>query len=295
MARKPSQKPDGQAQGGKARDKTRRPWVRIGTKRRKNGDTMTVIAHISELRKRLIVCIVFFLVAFSLCFTRSEWFAAQLMGRAQGYSFVFISPAELFIVYVKLALIGGVTVTSPIILFQLWSFVRPGLQPKEKKSSILILTFGVLLFLGGAVFSYQIVLPLTLRFFIGLNTSDSIQAMVSIQEYFGYVITMLVAFGVVFELPIVVIFLTQFGLINPKFLQKNFKYAVLIILIFSAVITPPDVTSQILLAVPMMVLFEASILISQTIFRKKLAERFSEEEDEEAAEAEERMKSRQAI
>ena len=134
-----------------------------------------------------------------------------------------------------------------------------------------------MLFCLGAVFSFKIVLPIVLVFFAGLDTSGTIQAMVSIENYISFMVTMLVTFGVVFELPIVTVLLTKVGILNPRFLSKNRKYVLLIILTVAAFITPPDVTSQVLVAGPMYVLFEFSLVLCRILFKKKLESEASEE------------------
>jgi len=138
------------------------------------------------------------------------------------------------------------------------------------------MTFGMALFVLGSFFAYEVVLPFTLKYFAGLNggsigSGQSIKAMVSIQSYLNFFVNTMVTFGLVFEMPIVIILLTQLGILNPRFLRKNRKYVILGVFIIAAIITPPDVTSQVLIAVPMLVLFEISTWISSVLFRRKLA------------------------
>ena len=247
------------------------------------GGRMTILDHFAELRKRLLTCAGAFLIAVILCMSRAEWFVNLMLTRASQFSFVYISPAELLLTYVRVALIGGVVVAVPVIIYEVWRFLSPGLRRKEQIGFFAIMSLGLGLFVLGAAFSFLIVLPILLAFFARLETANTVQAMVSVQEYVSYVVSNMVTFGIIFETPIVVVTLTGIGIVKPRFLKKNFKFVILLILIVAAIITPPDITSQLLVGVPLMVLFYASILLSQIIFRKKLArerELWGDDEDE---------------
>lgn len=241
------------------------------------GGRMSLTAHLAELRKRLIICVACFLVCFSLCLSRAEWFTDLLLTRGSYFTFVYIAPAELLMSYIRIALMGGLIITIPVIVYHVWQFVKPGLRRRERLGFSLIMTLGLLLFCLGALFAFAIVLPILLAFFARLDTTNTVNAMVSVQEYISYVISTMLTFGIIFETPIVLVALTSAGLVKPQFLQKNFKFVVLIILTLSAVITPPDVTSQVLVAVPLMVLFYASIILCKILFRRKLAREAAEE------------------
>ena len=240
------------------------------------GGRMSLLAHLNELRRRLTICAVCFLVGVALCLSQAEWFTNLLLSRGENFSFVYIAPAELMMTYVRISLVGGVVIIIPVIIYHIWRFLQPGLKRAEQMGFNLIITVGLLLFCVGALFAFTIVLPILLGFFARLNTPGTVTAMVSVQEYVSYVISTMLIFGVIFETPIVLVALTGVGLVKPKTLQKNFKYVVLIILIVAAVITPPDVTSQVLVAIPLMILFYASIILCKILFRRKLAE---QEED----------------
>lgn len=247
-------------------------------KAKKNPDSrMSLLGHLTELRKRLIICLACFLISFSACLSQAEWFTQLLLSRGEQFAFVYIAPTELFMSYIRIALVGGVVATIPVIGYHTWKFVRPGLRDKECVVVFLVMTVGLLLFALGAFFAFAVVLPILLNFFARLDTTGTVTAMVSIQEYIGYVLSTMITFGIVFETPIILMLLTAAGAVRPKTLQKNFKYVVLSILVVSAVITPPDVTSQILMAVPLMVLFYLSILLCRLLFRRKLAQAEREE------------------
>jgi sec-independent protein translocase protein TatC len=235
-----------------------------------NAKNTTLLTHLNEMRKRLMVSALCFFAAMSVCLAKAEFITKQLVGKAVGFEFIYVAPAELLIAYIRIAILCGVVIAFPIIGYQTWRFIRPGLTRQERKAVIFILTFGMMLFTLGAIFAYEVVLPFTLAYFSGLNGGENIRAMVSIQSYLNFVLNMMLTFGIVFEMPIVIILLTQLGMINPKLLRKNRKYYILAIFVLAAVITPPDITSQVLIAFPMIVLFEISTIISSVLFRKKL-------------------------
>ncbi|MBS7526387.1 twin-arginine translocase subunit TatC [Fusibacter paucivorans] len=231
---------------------------------------MSIITHLAEFRRRLIACLVVFAVTFCVSFYYAEWIVDHLRALGENFSFIYISPTELMLSYIRIAVIAGIVISFPVIGYNLWRFLCPGLTVKEKMGFFAILTFGVVLFVAGASFCYAIVMPLALKFLGGINMDGSIMPMVSIQNYLSFVLSMLITFGIVFELPIVTILLTKIGLLNPLFLKKNRKYVFLLTFVVAAIITPPDITTQILVALPMMVLFEISIALCSILFRKRL-------------------------
>ena len=149
---------------------------------------------------------------------------------------------------------------SPITVYEIWAFVEKGLYKHEKRYILISLFFGLILFVMGAVFCYFIVLPTTLNFFLKIAITE-VKSMISVQSYVSFVNMMLLAFGVIFEMPVVVFLLTKLGLLKPAFLKKNRAYIIIVIFILAAFITPPDVVSQIMLGIPMVVLLELSILV----------------------------------
>ena len=248
-----------------------------------NGATMSLMGHLKELRSRLMVCAAVFVAAIAFCLWRAEWFTDLLLSRGHHFTFVYIAPAELLMSYIRVSLIGGVVITAPVIIYEVWRFVQPGLRRRERIGFLLVMTVGVVLFCCGVLFAYAIVLPILLTFFYNLDTTQTVTAMVSVQEYISYVVSTMLTFGIVFECPVVLVSLTALGLVKPKTLQKNFKYVVLIILTVAAVITPPDVTSQILVALPLMLLFELSVVVSQILFRRRLRREEEQEKKEQDA------------
>jgi sec-independent protein translocase protein TatC len=186
-----------------------------------------------------------------------------------GGSLIFISVAEAFFTYMKVAFIAGLILTSPFILYQIWAFVAPGLYQKEKKYVVPFVLGGSLFFAMGVLFGYFIAIPIGFKFLLGYAT-DFIKPMPSMKEYLSFSIKFLLAFGLVFEFPVVLVLLARIGVIDAKTLARQRKYAILLIFVFAAIVTPPDIISQIMMALPLMGLYELSILLSK-IFGKKSA------------------------
>ncbi|MBU2591367.1 MAG: twin-arginine translocase subunit TatC [Nitrospinae bacterium] len=223
---------------------------------------ITVVEHLEELRRRLIICVVSVILGAGLCYLVVKRIA-DLLARPVG-NLVFLSPTEAFVTYLKLSLISGVFLASPIVLYQLWRFVSVALKGDEKKSLLIFAPFSFILFVGGVVFAYFFILPLGMDFMLGFAT-DTLRPMISFSSYVSFAGMFLLAFGVVFQLPLVMMFLTKIGIISPKFLRKKRRYAILIIFIVSAILTPPDVITQALMAGPLVVLYEISIILSNFV------------------------------
>lgn len=228
----------------------------------------TLVEHLSELRKRIIIIISVFVIGSVVSFGYIQSIMDEFIsiGNAH-FDFIYISPPELLIAYMKLALIFGLLLASPIVFFQIWMFIKPGLENKSKKYLMVSLFFGLFFFFLGGLFSYTVVLPLALQFF-GEMTIEGIQPMISIGNYIGFVTSIVFSFGIVFEMPMIIFILSKIGLITSSFLKKNRKYMVLVIFTLSAILTPPDILSQILLAIPMLILYEISIFISKFTEKK---------------------------
>jgi sec-independent protein translocase protein TatC len=178
--------------------------------------------------------------------------------------------ADQFTAQMWIAFIGGIVVSSPYILFEIFRFIRPALTDKEKNASIGFIFTSTFLFLLGVCFSYFVIVPLAVNFLGDYKVSDSIQNNFTMDSYISFVSTLVFAAGVVFELPIIIYFLSKFGLVTPEFLRKYRKHAVVIILLVAGIITPsPDVTSQILVALPLYILYEISILVSSYVVKNK--------------------------
>jgi sec-independent protein translocase protein TatC len=233
---------------------------------------LPLTAHLQELRKRLILSFIAVGAGFVFCYAFAESIfnilAAPLIKMMPtGGSLIFISVAEAFFTYMKVAFIAGLILTSPFVLYQIWAFVAPGLYQKEKKYVVPFVLGGSVFFALGVLFGYFVALPVGFRFLLGYAT-DFIKPMPSMKEYLSFSIKFLLAFGLVFEFPVVLVLLARIGVVDAKTLARQRKYAILLIFIFAAVMTPPDLISQVLMALPLMGLYELSILLSK-IFGKK--------------------------
>jgi sec-independent protein translocase protein TatC len=233
-------------------------------------EKQTFIQHLEELRKRLIVSLVAVGIGFIICYIFSKEIFEFLMMPLQralpsGATMIFTTTAEAFFTYMKVGLLAGVFAASPIVLYQLWLFVAPALYSHEKRYVIPFVCSSTILFVGGAAFGYFIVFPTFAKFFMHFAT-DFIQPAPRLKESFSFCAMLLLTFGLTFELPIFI--LAKLGVINSRMLARNRKYVIVIIFIVAAVLTPPDPLSQVMMAVPLVALYEASIWVAR-IFEKK--------------------------
>ena len=237
---------------------------------------MSLFDHLDELRKRLIIIVIVNFVAAILLFSQTEIIMSYLLEVNPGMELVYTTPSELLTVYIQLSLILAVTICSPITVYQVWAFIEKGLYEKEKKAILFTLIFGVVFFIIGVAFCYFMVLPTTLEFFIRIAIEE-VSSMLSIHSYVSFVNMMLLAFGLVFEMPVIIFLLSKLGIIKPAFLKKNRGIIIVAIFVFASIITPPDVISQLMLGIPMVILFEFSILICTLVYKGKKKEELESE------------------
>jgi len=236
-------------------------------------DKQPFTAHLDELRRRLIICFVAVGVGFGVCyFFKFELFNILVtpLRKAMndgGGTLVYTHITEAFLTYLKTAFIGGLMLASPVIIYQFWMFIAPGLYDKEKRMLVPILFLSVFFFVGGALFGYFLVFPIGFPFLLNFAPPE-IRAMLSMKIYLGFASKMLLAFGLIFELPLVITFLARLGIVSVDFLKKNRKYAILLFFVLGAILTPPDVLTQFMMAMPLLALYEISI-IGARIFGKK--------------------------
>ena len=234
---------------------------------------MSFYGHFSELRRRVIRSFLAVVVGMIACFTFSPAiysFLAQPVYTAlpeEARSLIFLNPVEPFFVYLKISILTGFILTSPYIFFQIWRFIAPGLYTHEKRALIPMVVASTVIFLAGAAFCYVFVLPLGMQALIGAAHTEEFSAIaqISMASYYDLVIRLIAAFGIVFEMPVFSIFLTKLGLITHKSLINHWRVAVIVIFVMAALLTPPDVLTQILLALPMCLLYAASILLSRMV------------------------------
>jgi sec-independent protein translocase protein TatC len=232
-------------------------------------------AHLEELRNRLITSSIAVAIGFAVSyFFKEKLFDILVMPlknvMGEGDTLVYTGLPEAFFTYLKVSFLSGLILASPVIIYQFWMFVAPGLYTKEKRLLVPIIFLSSFFFIGGALFGYFIVFPYGFEFFLGFAT-ETIRPLPSMKEYLSFSSKLLLAFGVVFELPLVITFLAKLGIVSVEFLKKNRKYALLLFFIGAAILTPPDVVTQIMMAFPLMFLYEISI-IGARIFGKKATE-----------------------
>lgn len=242
--------------------------------------------HLGELRDRLVRSFIAVGVGFAVAyFFKEKLFNILIaplliaMGDNHNTQIIFTGLPEAFFTYLKVSLLAGIILATPVLFYEFWMFVSPGLYRKEKKYFLPIVFLSVFFFILGSSFGYFIVFPYGFKFFLGFAT-ETIHAMPSMKEYLSFASKMLLAFGFVFELPLVLTFLARMGIVSVDFLKKNRKYAVLIFFIGAAVITPPDVVTQIMMAVPLMILYEISILGARLFGKKPVSDGDDDPEDD---------------
>jgi len=240
-------------------------------------EKLPLTAHLEELRTRLVRVLVVVGLGFGVCYTFKDW-SFQMITRPlvevlpEHSSLVYTGLPEAFFIHMKIAFFASLFLTSPYTLYQIWKFISPGLYAKEKKYVIPFVISSTLLFVGGVLFGYFIALPPAFKFFVSFST-DALVPMVSFREYLSLTLKFLLAFGLSFEMPVFIFFLTKLGIVNAAMLSRQRRYAILVIFVAAAVLTPsPDVLSQILMAIPLMLLYEVSIGVSKLAGRKKSQE-----------------------
>lgn len=256
-------------------------------------ESMPLTAHLEELKTRLIRVLIVVGIGFGVCYTFKDWsfrvITKPLVDAMPAQSsMIFTGLPEAFFIHMKIAFFASLFLTAPYTLFELWRFISPGLYRDEKKYVLPFLFFSTLLFGGGVLFGYYIALPPAFAFFVSFST-DFLKPMISFREYLSLTLKFLLAFGLCFEMPVFMFFLAKLGVVNSKMLAKQRRYAILIIFIAAAILTPsPDALSQVIMAVPLMILYEVSIVVAKFARQNKPAP----EETEIAAEEAEKMENK---
>lgn len=254
-------------------------------------DKMSLTAHLEDLRKRIIVSLAAVMAAFVAAFNYSEEIFRILIfplrnsldfsvtemyirfvpeDKLKATKLVFLAPTEAFWMNMKVAFVAAVVFSLPVIFLQLWKFISPGLQETEKKYVIPFVLTATGLFLVGASFCFIIVLPFALSFLLNYKVGDFLMPMLSVGQYVDFCLKFILAFGAIFELPIILIFLTKIGLVTPQTLKNNRKLAIVLAFVAGAVLTPtPDVFNQTLMAVPIILLYEVGIHLSVFFAKRK--------------------------
>jgi len=236
-------------------------------------DKLPFTKHLEELRSRLIKCFIALGLSTLIVYFFSEKIFQILTNplidvMPPGETLIFTNLPEAFFTYLKVSLLAGFFLALPVILYQIWSFISPGLYKGEKKHIFPFVIFSTIFFVGGSLFGYFIVFPIGFKFFLGFS-SEYVRPLPSIREYLSFSSKLLLAFGIIFELPIFAVFLAKIGIIDAQFLSAKRRYGILLIFVLGAILTPPDVVTQIMMALPLMLLYELSILMIKVFVKKK--------------------------
>jgi sec-independent protein translocase protein TatC len=234
---------------------------------------MTFLEHLDELRKRITHSVVALLVGFLIAFAFRDYVFSfiyeRLVADVPGRSLIYTEPGEAFFIYLKMSALCGLLIASPYVMWQVWLFIAPGLYANEKKFALPFVFFASTLFISGAAFSHYILFPLAWKFFAGFS-NEFLEFMPRVAPIFGLYVKLLLAMGLVFQLPMLIFVLARFGIVSARFLIKNFKYAVLIFFVVSAIITPDgSFVPQIIMAVAMTALYGVSIGVAWIFGKKK--------------------------
>lgn len=237
------------------------------------GGQMSLLEHLDELRSTLIAVAVVCLIASAAC-----WFLSrplldllvQPLKTTASEGAYFHQPVEAFLTRLKLAFACGAFLVLPYVLYRIYGFVNPGLYARERRVVAPLLASSTLLFYGGVAFAYLILIPKVVTFLLGFGTT-TLQPLIGVGPYFAFVARLCLAFGLVFQLPLVVLLLSLLGLVNPRVLLRGWRIAVLVIVVGSAALTPPDAVSQLLMAVPVALLYISSVLVAMVVTRRREA------------------------
>jgi sec-independent protein translocase protein TatC len=259
-------------------DEPKVPPVRKKKKKKIDEKKMSFWEHLEELRWAIVRSLAAIFIGAVICFIFQKQLVEFMRGPApDDLKLIFLSLPEGFVIYIKVALFGGFVLALPVVVYEFWKFIVPGLLEKERSLVPPIVFFTVLCFLTGGAFAYFIMIPFAIKFLLSFQ-SDFLIATITIGKYLGFVVTLILAFGAVFELPVLAFLLSKMGLLTPQFMRSYRRYSYVVIFIIAAVLTPPDVLSQMLLAIPLLILYEISIFVSAVVVRKK-AQSEDEEED----------------
>ena len=237
---------------------------------------MTLLEHLEELRRRLAWSISAIFVGFLLCWYWAQpifaWMAVPITQfLPSGEKLAFTGLVDPFMLYMKVALLAGIFLASPVVLYQFWLFVSPALYRHERRIAVPFVVFTTVFFLGGGYFGYKIAFPMVVHFL--LQVGQNFRQVVTINEYFSMASKVILGLGLVFELPVLILLLSRLGIVTHRFLLRHFRWAVLVIFIIAAVITPtPDIPTQCVFALPMVALYLLGVLVAWIFGRKRPAE-----------------------
>ncbi|TYR78428.1 twin-arginine translocase subunit TatC [Priestia megaterium] len=248
-----------------------------------NEQEMSVYDHIGELRKRILTVVFFFFIATIAGFFLADHVIVYLQQADEAEdltmnAFKLTDPVKI---YMQFAFVIGCVLSAPVALYQLWAFVSPGLYERERRITLGYIPISISLFIGGIAFSYFVLFPFVVDFMIRVSERLSVNQVIGINEYFSFLLQLTLPFGILFQLPVVVMFLTRLGIVTPLFLMQVRKYAYFILLVVAALITPPELLSHLMVTVPLLILYEVSILISRMSHKQMLKNRQEDMQSEE--------------
>ena len=249
-----------------------------------NPKELTVVEHMEELRKRLFIVASFFVIALFAGFYAAKPIIKYIQFEGEGYDLTLnaFSVGDPLTVYLQVTFTVACILVSPVLLYQLWSFITPGLHENERKATLKYIPYSFVLCIAGILFAYYILFPFIMRFMLGLATDLDIQDTFGIKEYFSFLFKLIIPFGILFQLPVVAMFVSRIGLVSPQMMVKFRKYAYFVLIVISVFLAPPDFISNVIIAIPLFALYEISIIIARVGYRKfEVAEaaRIKEEEE----------------
>ena len=251
---------------------------------------MSLLAHLEELRMRIVRALIAVTIAFLGCWAFAEPIF-QFLARPiyeflpEGTRLAFLGVTDPFILYIKVAALAGIFVASPVVLYQVWRFVAPGLYRREKLYSVPFVFAGTLFFLAGGAFAYVVAFPFAVEFLLGMG--EQFEPVITIERYFGFLLTVILGLGLMFEVPIMIFLLARLGVVTPGFLMRHFRWAVLLIFIAAAILTPtPDIVNLCIFALPTIALYLLGVGAAALVGRKDKANEDEEDDDWEGDDSE---------
>ncbi len=231
---------------------------------------MDYMNHLQEIRKRIAYTFIYFFITIILGFIVANpiihWLKPDVL------EWNMFALLDALSVYIKVATLIGFALSFPFFLYQIWAFIRPGLKEKERKIALRFIPISFLLFALGLSFGYFVLFPMILQFMVNITAASGASLVLGLKQYFSFLFGIIVPVSLLFELPVIVIFLTRIGILNPLRLSKFRKFAYLLLVIIAALITPPELITEILVAIPLIILYEISVWLSRIVYKKQLTE-----------------------
>jgi sec-independent protein translocase protein TatC len=244
------------------------PPIKESAKKKEILREMSFLEHLDDLRGVLIQSAVVYLIVTGGCWFLSGRIVDILIQDLSVENLIFYAPAEAFMARVKISLVLGLLISYPFILFKVWAFVSPALFERERSKVYPFIITASVLFYVGVAFAYVVLIPIALDFLLGFGT-EHLTPLISVTSYFSFVVRLGVTFGLVFQLPVIIFVLSMLGIVTPRFLLRQWRYAVMVIFVGAAILTPPDPASQVLMAFPILLLYIGSVLVAHVAIRRK--------------------------